>query len=222
MSGGGLSKRGGTQEEVESRGWWLIPTLSPSLGFSVISWGRPPLTPKWARASAPKWWSPPSTSRFTTRKTSRDLHNGLFPSLEVGPLHEARVGVSWSLAMTPLLPQVLAPSWRVIHRLEWGREWVPEREGIYGARFLQPLPHYCHSWALPVLLPHLLPFIALKLDSSKIPAQGLSTERCDVHMRKHLSSWSETSVSLGRSVTCVLVIQLNYLGSRQLRRTMAE
>lgn len=57
------SGRGGRQRMMSN------PHSFPWSWLRVISLGRPLLTPNRARSPAPKWWSPPFTSPFTTHNT---------------------------------------------------------------------------------------------------------------------------------------------------------
>ena len=103
---------------------------------------------------------------------------------------------------------------------------APRRQNLSGARFLQTLPHYCPSLALPLLLPWLLPFFILKLTASNIPTQGLSSKRSDRHRGKLLSSGLEISILPRKRCNCMFIVRRTTLirekvtWSRLMRRKM--
>lgn len=114
------------------------------------------------------------------------LLNGLFPSLDVGLMHE---GQDYGAKITAGYPT--PGTWpstesagNTQSRKNKRRSGAPKRDGIYQGHIspLLPLPEP------PSLPPLFTSFFALKLNSSKILAQRLLSERNDGQVRKFLSS----------------------------------
>lgn len=89
---------------------------------------------------------------------------------------------------------------------EWGTQ---ERLNLSGAHFLQTLPSSSLSFSLICFL-----FLNLKLNASKIPAQGLSSERRMDTWENFLTLDLKYQFCPERVAMRMFIVQMNYFDSR--------